>query len=725
MPSKKIHNAPRSLYRFGPFSLEVEERRLLIAGEPVPLTSKVFDLLLLLVESAGSLRTRSDLIENLWPDTIVEEHSLTSRISALRKALGDEDDPPRYIETVRGQGYRFIADVSRDQTGATASAQASGGRRRMVTAAGVAALLAVTVAAGVILWRIHGSNRPAVPDKSIAVLPFENLSPDKANGYFAEGIQDMILTKLADIRELKVISRTSADRYTSHPGDLRTIARQLGVSTVLEGSVQKDDNRVLVNVQLIDARTDQHIWAKSYTRTLSDVFNVESDVSQRVADQLKLELLPSVAKRLQTAPTRNAEAYDLLLKADHYLAKFWSTGDANAVENSIADYRKAITHDHHFALAYAQMSYALMITYYYLHHHTTERLSAARSAADKALVLAPDLAQAHSAKGYWYYWGRHDYPSALVEFKQALALKPQDAFLRLNIGSVYRRQGHWQDAVKEISAAVSLDPRNVYILRNLSLTYSALRRYKEAMVIERRALSINPDAAIDISNLAYLYDYTGRPAQALSILDTPPETIKNNPYIIYARLQSLMLDHDFSAACNTASKFHASGQFSDWFVLSQQAATLGLCGHHAEARRDTRKLIAQLRSALEKTPDDARLHAALGSAYVSAGQDQAAIREGQRAVALFPMKKDAYFAPSHIANLAQIYAQAGEPVQAVQILKELLNIPAGDEVSIPLLKLDPVWDPIRSSPEFKALLKQHFTVSLDTASDSSGKKNGR
>lgn len=718
MSTEKSHKRPKRLFEFGPFTLEVDERRLLRDGEPVTLTAKVFDLLLLLIESAGHLRSRNDLIDALWPDTVVEEHSLTSRISALRKALGDEDDPPRYIETVRGQGYRFVADVTAQHTETPASPEETPrnpSRKRLFFAGGIAAACAVFAAAGaILLWHYDaGTGQRAIPEKSIAVLPFENLSTDKNNGYFAEGIQDMILTKLADIGGLKVISRTSADLYNSHPKDLRAIARELDVANVLEGSVQKSGDEVLVNVQLIDARTDRHVWAKAYTRTLSDVFNVESDVSQRVADQLKLELLPAVAKRINTAPTQNPEAYDLLLKADHFLSQFFATGKEESIDTAIADYKKAIGYDQHFALAYAQLSYALIATYYYLHHHTEERLKEATDAADKAVALNPDLAQAHGAKGYVYYWGRHDYPSALREFKKALSLKPQDAFMLLSVGSVYRRQGQWKKAVDEIQQAVSLDPRNAFILRNLALSYSALRHYKEALEIDKRILSINPEAIVDVANMAYVYDYMGRIDEALATLDSLPGNLKNNQYILYARYQTLMLKHDFKTACAVTEQMQAGGQFATWTILSLRAEALPFCGRQAEARKDTHALIEQLEAALKKRPDNALMRSTLGVAYALSGMDEKGIREGQRAVELFPISKDAFFATSYLSTLGQIYAQAGKTAQAVAIFRKLLKIPAGNDICIAILKRDPTLNKIRNSPEFQKLLKGRYKINMN------------
>ncbi len=718
MSTGKMPKRPKRLFEFGPFTLEGNERRLLKDGELVPLTAKVFDLLLLLVESAGSLRSRNDLIENLWPNTIVEEHSLTSRISALRKALGDEDDPPRYIETVRGQGYRFVADVKAqnfDPQPSQTDPSTDKRRKPFLIVGGLAAAGALFIAAGIILywqWGAH-AGKARISAKSIAVLPFENLSTDKGNAYFAEGIQDMILTRLADIGGLKVISRTSADLYKSHPKNLRTIARELGVANVLEGSVQKSGDQVLVNVQLIDARNDQHIWAKAYTRTLSNIFNVESDVSQRIADQLRIKLLPSVRKRIQAATTRDPQAYDLLLRAESSLNQFFLSGSPSILDSAISDYRGAIRHDPKFALAYAQLSYALSITYNYLGQHTQKRLLEAEDAATKALTFNPNLAQAHSAKGYVLYWGERNYAAAMRQFKKALKLKPQDAFLHMTIGSVYRRQGNWRMALQEMEKAVSLNPRGIFALRNLALTYMALRRYGKALEIDKQIFAIEPNSPIDFTNIAYQYNFMGEIGKALDKLHAIPDRYKKNLYVLYALSQTQILSHDFSGACASTSQMHANGQFPSWLVLSLQAEAQRLCGHKTIARSKNLALIRELQAALVKTPNNSLMHAKIGLAYANIGNSRLAIEEGQRAVNLSPLNKDVFLTPDNMGTLAQIYARLHKPAQAVALLKKLLQTPAGTVVSIPLLKLDPAWDPIRKTRPFQSLLTTRVKMHMD------------
>jgi TolB-like protein/DNA-binding winged helix-turn-helix (wHTH) protein len=316
-------NSPKNntLYFFGPFHLDADERLLYRGETSIPLTAKSFDLLLTLLSSAGHLQSREELIAALWPNTIVEESNLTWNVNALRKALGDDRRETHYIETVRGHGYRFVAPVETripepaaspappdPAEGANNSQRPKRPMHLKYPAIGLAILCAAAMAGTSFRHfaiRRHAPDKPALP-RSIAVLPFENLSPSKANAFFSGGMQATILTKLSSIGELRVISRAATQQYASRPRNLREVARELGVSSVLEGSVQKDGNQVLINVQLIDARTDNHIWAHSYTRTLNNVFDVENDVAEQVATALKARLLPAEKAGMNSTPAQKA-----------------------------------------------------------------------------------------------------------------------------------------------------------------------------------------------------------------------------------------------------------------------------------------------------------------------------------------------------------------------------------------------------------------------------------
>src|SRR5690348_5679745 len=335
-----------------------------------------------------------------------------------------------------------------------------------------------------------------IPAKSIAVLPFENLSTDKGNEYFADGMQDLILTKLADIGQLKVISRTSTMKYASHPDDLKTIAQQLGVATILEGSVQKAGNQVLINVQLINASSDSHVWAQSYQRTLDNIFGVEGEVAQKVADALKARLSPVESAQLATVPTTNRAAYDLFLRAEFFVNKGNVNYLATDFRAAIPLYRQAIQKDPDFALAYAQLSFAESgVVWFGSGEDDVKPLVADSLAqAEKALALQPRLVAGYLALGYNAYWGRQDYPAALKAFAAALKLRPNDADAFAATGYVLRRQGRFDEAIAAMRRALVLDPRDSHVADNLGETSAAVGRTAEAAQLYERAMALDPDS---------------------------------------------------------------------------------------------------------------------------------------------------------------------------------------------------------------------------------------
>src|SRR5438034_3674266 len=322
----------------------------------------------------------------------------------------------------------------------------------------------VVIAGGLLifqLWRTrYVSMTPSVPEKSIAVLPFENLSEEKANAYFAEGIQGEILTKLAGIGDLKVISRSSTAKYKSKPEDLKTLARELGVANVLEGSVQRAGDKVRVNVQLLDARVDTHRWAKSYDRDLKDVFAVESEVAQEIADTLRAKLSSSQSDALTAAPTRDTEAYDLFLKGEYEEHQAESALNAELFDRAQTFYRQALARDPNFALAYARLAYSELNRHWFIGNLTSAELAEAKSNIARALAIAPALPDAHLALGLFYYWGYRDYEPALRELDRALELQPSSSDSWNFRASIHRRRGEWQRALAEFDRAVELNPRD-------------------------------------------------------------------------------------------------------------------------------------------------------------------------------------------------------------------------------------------------------------------------
>lgn len=707
-------------FAFGPFRLNARERRLTREGRPVVLTGKTLDLLLLLVRSAGRLVTREALIEALWPKAVVEEHSLTWYVSALRKALGDEGESPRYIETVRGHGYRFVPTVTVEETARAAGVPARPRRRTIAFVAGGLLLVSIAVAAGVFfrLRAVHSAaESPAsARTRSLAVLPFENLSADPANAYFASGIQDLILTKLAGIRDLHVVSRTSTERYASHPADLREVGRQLGVASVLEGSVQKAGDQVLVNVQLIDTKTGEHLWAQAYTRTLDNVFGVESEVAERVAAALRARLLPEERTDILRPPTENARAYDLFLKAE-YIALAIEEGNVSvtkredAAHEAIDLYRRAIAQDPKFALAYARLSFLESYYYWFSPPRDTARLAAARKAAQQALALAPDLAQAHLAMGYVLYWGDHDYDAALKEFRVVHDRLPNDAEALGAIGLILRRQGHWDEAVRDLRETADLDLYNPRWRLELGFTLALLGRYAEAEREFDRVLAASPDNYDAAIRRVWLMLASGRPDAARHLLAAMPAGFSRSEtwFTVGARYEAAWLQRDPAAALKALEGAPLwIAQFSTLSVapvdlLKGQA--LALQGEDARARAAFSAAREVLQKALKSRPDSPDYWSALGLAEAALGEKGKAIEAGKTAVRLMtPYAQDAVQQPAPIAALAAIYARCGEPAEAVRLLRRLMARPSGLTISVALLKLDPAWDPIRSNPGFQKLV---------------------
>ena len=337
------------------------------------------------------------------------------------------------------------------------------------------------------------------------MLPFENLSDDKGAAYFADGIQDEILTKLASIADLKVISRTSTAKYKSKPEDLKTVSQQLGVANVLEGSVQKAADKVRVNVQLIDARADSHLWAKTYDRDIQDIFAVESEVAQEIADSLKAKLSPAEANTVARAPTKDTQAYDLFLKGEFEQRVAHSNFRSESYDQAERWYKEAITRDPNFALAIAQLAMCQLRRHWLTDPLSEAEVMEAGRMAKRALTLAPDLAEAHIAVGLFHYYGFRQYGAALTEFQRALELQPNNSLGLQYVAAVHRRQGKWDRALEELKRSTDLDPRDPNLVATLAETYLLVRRWREAGETARPALTIDPHEALSMRVLLLSY----------------------------------------------------------------------------------------------------------------------------------------------------------------------------------------------------------------------------
>ncbi|HLI18356.1 MAG TPA: tetratricopeptide repeat protein [Rhodanobacteraceae bacterium] len=551
----------------------------------------------------------------------------------------------------------------------------------------------------------------AIPAKSIAVLPFENLSNDKSNAYFADGMQDMILTKLADVGDLKVISRTSTMQYGSHPENLKQIGQQLGVATILEGSVQKAANEVLINVQLIDARTDGHIWAQSYTRTLDNIFGVEGDVAGQIAGTLSAKLSPAQSAQLTAVPTRNPAAYDAFFRAEYQANRGLINYDTASWKAAIPLYRQAVQADPDFALAWARLSYnESQLAWFGGGGQDVKQLNQqARADAEQALKLAPNLAASQLALGFTEYWGREDYDAALKAFAEALKLKPNDTDALAAQGFVQRRMGHFDAAIASLQQASTLDPRDSALAFELGLTYSQTSRYAEAEQAYQRALALDPHNLNAKSNYAFAILFsTGDVPRALAAAQG------DDPFLRILRVSFLTDQRNYRDALalldgipDTADDFSIG---NGGFKSQQQANLYWLMGDVARARPLYAQALARMRPLVEVAQGSnlAFVLMQIANAEIGLGQNAEGLDTIAKSLKTVADSRDQVYGPAVMLTDAQTYAQARRPDLAVPLLAKALAEPGiGQNYSPVMLWLDPDWDPIGRDPRFQALQAQY------------------
>jgi TolB-like protein len=548
----------------------------------------------------------------------------------------------------------------------------------------------------------------AIPRKSIAVLPFENLSSDKENAYFADGIQDEILTRLATLADLKVISRISTAKYKSKPEDLKTVSQQLGVATVLEGSVQRSGGKVRVNVQLIDAHTDTHLWAKSYDRDLKDVFAVESEISQEIADALQAKLSPNEANALAAVPTQDPEAYDSFLKGEYAEREAESTRRPEAYEQAADWYRKAIERDPNFALAIARLVENRIVRHWSIDRLGEGELEKLRETAEHALAMAPNLAEAHIALGSFYYLGQLNYDEALPRFQRAQELQPNNVRALRFIASVHYRQAKWKRSLSEYEQCERLDPLDPAVPGSIGWNYCFLRMWKEASRAGSRALNLDPHS--DLGMRAVLFSClngTGDIEEATRILRRfPPGTLLGTnswdvQNIIGIGTYVYVLRRDFEAALKQWDK-ESSDPIANRQRLSARVAIHVLAGDASSAREEIERARGLVEARVRERANDKNALIQLSWIDLALNREADALQLAQRSAELLPPEKDAVGGSIALGGLAEIQARTGHTVEAVKTLQRLLSIPSG--LSIQRLKIDPVWDPIRNDPGFQQLL---------------------
>jgi serine/threonine protein kinase/Tfp pilus assembly protein PilF len=583
--------------------------------------------------------------------------------------------------------------------------------QRNPSAAAVAMLsLALIAAVGMIVWKSEVFRRPATA--GVAVLPFENLSSDADNAYFAEGIQEEILTRLASIADLKVISRTSTQRYQSKPRNLSQIAKQLGVANILEGSVQKAADQVRVNVQLINAQTDSHLWADTYDRKLTDIFGVESEIAKGIADSLQAKLTSREEQALAVKPTNNPEAYDAYLRG----LAFEAHSDFDALEKAIGFYEQAVQLDPNFALAWARLSRGHARLYFReAGDITAARRDAAKTALDTAQKLRPNSSETLLALGYYQFWVLRDYALAKTTFKRVQKMLPGSSDALMGLAAVGRREGHWDQSVVYREQALALDPRNVELLVQAASTHAELRQFQAALKLYDRALDIIPNEPNLMASKAGIYQAEGNLEQAAKFLSqinaqTP------SPIALGIKMTQLRLERNYAEVIRLLQARQARLPPASETIKAITQVELALHQRVASDTAGAKVAAEQARNTLKQLckdqPDNPDFAALLSLAYAALGEKDSAFKEAERAITLLPSAKDRVYGPGLEENLAVIQTMSGANSQAISTLARLLQMPyyGGFYFETPvtpaLLRLDPLWDPLRGDPAFQKLCEE-------------------
>jgi TolB-like protein/Tfp pilus assembly protein PilF/class 3 adenylate cyclase len=581
---------------------------------------------------------------------------------------------------------------------------AVGNRHRYFIVAMAIGVLIILGAAGLFLTtrtafrNITGRGGPVSPisEKSIAVLPFQNLSDDKSNAYFTDGIQDEILTRLSKIAELKVISRTSTQKYKSTPENLREIGQQLGVAHFLEGSVQKVANAVHVNVQLVRAATAEHLWAESYNRKLDDVFGVEGEVASAIAEQLNAKLSGAEQKAVAEKPTENAEAYDVYLRA----VAIDNGGNLDTTKRVADLYAEAVRLDPQFALAWARLAVARSYLYFNGIDLDKNSGAAVKDAADRAISLQPDLGEAWLAQGVYRYRVLRDFQRALQSYEEALRRLPNSALVLEQMAHLERRLGQADVAQKHYQAAAQLDPRNIDILLTLADSLQTVRRYDEARTVLDRVLEMSPGNETALAAKALSFQAQGRLKEASEALSKAPANSQEEA-LAFARAIQLYYERRFDEAI-------AEIQHNTPAALANDPRTqtlLGYCQKFAGKDDEARATLTRAASAMKPTPDsvvvvDARnLPCYLAWVYAGLGEKEKALEQARRAIADYD--NDALAKPLAESSLAIVQAQFGDIDSAIAALPHLLEVPNGETCGN--LQFNPFWDPLRKDPRFQKL----------------------
>jgi TolB-like protein/class 3 adenylate cyclase/Flp pilus assembly protein TadD len=706
--SKALKNHPELRVRMGIHSGPVNEvadlnEQMNVAGAGINIAQRVMDC-----GDAGHILLSKHVAEDLedyarWRPYLHELGECETKHSGVISVVNLYDDNvgnPQLPEKLKEAQQERAAK-------APASPLATTFRRKHLL---IAAGALVIVAIGLGFW-VRSRQAPVVPSgKSIAVLPFENLSEEKANSYFADGVQDEILTDLAKIADLKVISRTSVMRYRSSTDrDLRQIAQQLGVAHVLEGSVQRSANRVRVSAQLIDARNDTHVWAEKYDRDLADVFAIQSEIAEKIADQLQAKLSPKEKGAINDRPTSDLTAYDLYLRAkelDHDSAANPSRWQENYFkEVQLLD--QAIARDPTFLLAHCLLAYVHDEIYLSNVDHTERRLALAESTVRAAARLQPDAAETHLAQAIHFYWGYLNYDRAQEELAKAQQALPNNTRIFHFLGLIDRRRGRWDEAMRNLERAVDLDPRNVDLIGDLGETYESLHKYEDAVAMANRALALEPRSTfLRIAAALVRVQETADIAPARAVINTvEAEGPSSAAEVARPSFYLAVRERDPTAAARALASIPSEGTIEGnypiphaWYEGLLAKLRQDAPGAHTAftaARAETEKLVAA-------QPRNEKPLGVLAIIDAELGDKERAIREGHTACDMLPPAKDAIDGVLLITNLARIYALTGEKDLALEQIAIVRNLPFGPSYGD--LRLDPEWDSLHGDPRFEKIV---------------------
>jgi len=576
--------------------------------------------------------------------------------------------------------------------------------RKLWTIIGFLFAVAIAITVGILFF---GGKTPTPPSETpmLVVLPFGNLGPPE-DEYFADGLADEITTRLSALYGLGIISRTSAKQYKNTDKTIKQIGKELDVDYVLEGSVRWDRTpegmgRVRITPQLIRVSDDTHLWSKPYDRVIEDIFSVQSEIAEQVTKQLDVVVLEPERHALSAHPTDNLEAYDYYLKGIEHEYRGWVNSEKKEYEQAIKLFEKATELDPNFAQAYVWQSSIHSWLYLNGWDRTDERLERSKAAVDKALELHPDMPEALLALAFYYYRGFFDFDRALDILESVQRARPN--FQSNLVGYIQRRQGKWQESLENLEGAYKLNPRHPDLPNQIGLSYMRLRQYEEAESWFDRSLSIDPDynpskyAKVENCLLA-----RGDTNEARVLL----KDISNYRAADFMWMNLAFLDRDYQEALDRIESL----SYDEPFIYLKHLTYASI--YRAKKEWSSMKSQAEaaftlLRKLVEESPDDPRFRGALGLAYAYLGQKDEAIREGNRAVNLYPISVDAAVGPSYIYTLTLIYTILGQNEEAIDQLEYLLSIPAGNLISVPILRLDPEWDSLREHQRFKWLVEEN------------------